>query len=131
MCSEPTNVARAPREGLGSPGRELGVAAHRVLELGAVRLDGERRARCGADRPAEEDVVREDDVGGQERPDRGGVRLDPAVELRPGAVLDAPHVVALVAVEHEDGQEAADVRSQRRRASRGRSARGAAPARGR
>ena len=45
MCSEPTNVARAAGERLRAPGGELGVAAHRVLELGAVRLDGERRAR--------------------------------------------------------------------------------------
>ena len=52
------------RQGLGSPGREPGVASHRVLELGAVRLDGERGARGGADRPAEEHVVREHDVGG-------------------------------------------------------------------
>ena len=105
------------REGLGSPGRERGVSAHRVLELGAVRLDGERRARRSADRPAEEDVVREDDVGRQERPERGRVRLDPGVELGPGAVLDAPDVVAVVAVEDEDGQEAADVRPHGRRAA--------------
>ena len=81
MCSEPTKVARAAAQRLGAPGRERGVAAHRVLELGAVRLDGERRAGGGADRAAEEDVVREDDVGGKQGADRGGVRLDPGVEL--------------------------------------------------
>ena len=76
-------------------------------------------------------MVREDDVGGQKRADREGIRFDPVVELGPGAVLDAPHLVPLVAVEDEDGQQAADVRAQRSRRRRGRSARGAAPARGR
>ena len=90
-------------EDFGPPGRQLRVAAHRVLEFGAVRLDGERRACCGPDRSTEEDVVREDHIGGQERPDRRSVRLDPAVEFRPGAVLDAPHLVPVVAVEDEDG----------------------------
>ena len=69
MWSEPTNVARAPRERVCAPGREARIAAHRVLELGAVCLDGERRAGSGPDRPAEEHVVREDEVSREERPD--------------------------------------------------------------
>ena len=67
------------------------------------------------DRPTEEDVVREDDVGGQERAERRRVRVDPAVELVPGAILDPLHVVALVAVDHERGQQPADVGSERLR----------------
>ena len=39
----------------------------------------------------------------------GGVRLDPRVELLARAVLQQLHVVALVVVEHEDGQQPADV----------------------
>ena len=38
------------------------------------------------------------------------VRLDPRVELRARAVLEQLHLVALVAVEHEGGQQAADIR---------------------
>ena len=47
------------------PRLQLLVAPHRVLELGPVRLDREARAACGADRPAEQDVVGEDEVGRQ------------------------------------------------------------------
>ena len=46
---------------------------------------------------------------GSSRADGGGVRLDPGVELRPRAVLQQLDLVALVAVDHEDGQQAADV----------------------
>ena len=108
---------RRPRGGerFRAPGRELGVAAHRVLELGAVRLDGERRARRGADRAAEQDVIREDDIRRQERADRRGVGLDPGVELGAAAVLHATHVVALVAVEDEHRQQSADVGADGRR----------------
>ena len=65
--------ARASR---AAPRLELGPAAHRVLELGAVRLDAERSARRGADRPAHQHVVREHEVGGQQLAQRGRVRLD-------------------------------------------------------
>ena len=51
-------------ERLRAPAFELRPAAHRVLELGAVRLDAERRAACGADRPAHQHVVREHEIGG-------------------------------------------------------------------
>ena len=63
-------------ERLGSPALELGPAAHRVLELGAVRLDAERRAGRGADRTAHQHVVREHEVGGQQLTQRCGVRVD-------------------------------------------------------
>ncbi len=44
-----------------------------------------------------------------------GVSLDPGVELGAAAVLDAPHLVALVAVEDEHRQQATDVRTHGRR----------------
>ena len=119
------DVFRADEDGsrllerLPPPLGELGTPAQRVLELGAVRLDRERRSRRRSDRPAEEDVVGEDDVGRQVLAQRRGVRLDPALELLPRAVLDELHVVALVAVEHEDGQEPAHVRPHDARRSRG------------
>ena len=59
----------------------------------------------------------EDDVGRQVLAQRRGVRLDPALELLPRAVLDELHLVALVAVEHEDGQEPAHVRPDDARAA--------------
>ena len=49
-------------EALGAPARELGPAAHRVLELGAVRLHGVARAARTRHRPSHQHVVREDDV---------------------------------------------------------------------
>ena len=95
------------RERLRPPRRQLRVAAHGVLELRSVRLDRERRtARC-ADRAAEEDMIREDDIGGQEIPDGAGIGLHPPLELRPRAVLDASHVVPVVAIEDEYRQQAA------------------------
>jgi hypothetical protein len=75
------------RERLPSPRSQLWVAAHRVLELGPVGLDDERRADRGPHGPAEEDVVREDDVGRQVLAHSGGVQLDEALTLRDGAVL--------------------------------------------
>ena len=50
MCSEPTITAAAPLERLAAPARQLLVPAHRVLELGAVRLDDVARAAARADR---------------------------------------------------------------------------------
>ena len=105
MCAEPTKTASAPRERLAPPRRQLGVAAHRVLELGAVRLDRERRAGRGADRPAEQDVVREDEVGRQQLAQRRRVRLDVALALVAREVLEEPRLEPLVAVEHEDRQQ--------------------------
>ena len=88
-------------ERLRSPRRQLRVPAHRVLELGPVGLDGERRAGSRPDRASEQHVVREHEVGGQERTHGGGVRLHPRVELGAGAVLDETDLVPLVVVEDE------------------------------
>ena len=82
MCSEPTYTACACDERLGAPARQPLVAAHRVLELGAVRLHDERRAERRADRAAEQHVIREHDVRRQQRVERRGVRGDVRVELR-------------------------------------------------
>ena len=54
-------------------------------------------------------MVGEDEVGRQQLAERRGVRLDPVVELGARALLDELHLVALVAVEHEDRQQATDV----------------------
>ena len=59
----------------------------------------------------------EDEVGRQVLAERGGVRLDPRVELGARAVLHELHLVALVAVEDEDRQQAADVRPHGLRAA--------------
>jgi hypothetical protein len=60
-------------------------------------------------------VVGEDEVCGQVLAQRSGVPLDPGIELGPRAVLDALDLVAVVAVEHEDRQQPADVRAHRGR----------------
>ncbi len=109
MWADPTNTALARRERFPPPGFELGPAAHRVLELGAVGLDREARTGGGPDRPAEENVVAEHEIGGKPRAERGAVRLDPAVELLPRAVLHELDLVALVAVEDEHRQEPPDI----------------------
>ena len=105
-----TRVAQA----LPAPLRQLGMVAHRVLELGAVRLHRERRRRArdgsGTDRPAQQHVVREDEVGGQQLAQRRRARRDEAVGCGALELVQAPRLEALVAVEHEDGQDRADVR---------------------
>ncbi len=80
-----------------------------------MRLDGERHPARGPDRAAEEYVIREDDVGGQQAANGTGICLHPRFELGARAVLDASHVVAVVAVEDEDGEQSSDVRSHRLR----------------
>ena len=107
MCAEPTKTAAARGERLPPPGLELRAAAHRVLELGAVRLDRVAQAARGADRAAEQDVVREHEVGRCELAQRGRVRLDVALALLEREVLEQPRLEPLVAVEHEHGQQAA------------------------
>jgi hypothetical protein len=74
---------RRARQRLPPPTGELRVAAQRVLELGAVRLDRVANAAGGPDRPSEEDVVAEDEVGGKALAHRGRIAPDPVVELRP------------------------------------------------
>ena len=88
------------------PPLELGPAAHRVLELGAVRLDPERPAEVRADRSAHQDVVREDEAGGAEVAEGGDVRLDVGGPLGGREVLEEPRLEPLVAVEDERGQQA-------------------------
>ena len=56
-------------------------------------------------------MVAEDEVGRQLVAHRRSVRLDPDIELLARAVLEQLHAIALVVVEHEDGQQAANVGS--------------------
>ena len=74
-----------------------------------MRLDDVAAAGRRADGRPEQDVVDEDEVGRQPLAHRGRVRVDPRVELRPAAFLDELDLVALVFVQHEHGQETADV----------------------
>ena len=62
-----------------------------------------------ARRPAEQDVVAEDEVGGQALPSAAAFASTQGVELLARAVLQELHLVALVAVEDEHGQQPADV----------------------
>ena len=129
MCSEPTKTAVGARERLPPPRLQLRVAAHRVLELRAVRLDREARAARRADRAAEQDVVGEDEVGGELRAHRGRVQLDVALPLLaasgPGAAAArAPRSGR--ARTPAGARRARDARAARRR---GRTAPGAAPGR--
>ncbi len=98
------------RERFASPRRELVVAAHRVLQLGAVRFDRVARTRRGGDRPAEQDVVREHEVGRQVLAQSCGVQLDIALTLGSREVLQQLRLEPFVTVEDEGGQDAADVR---------------------
>ena len=100
-------------ERLASPAGELLVVAHRVLELGAVGLDGEGQAARGSHRPSEEHVIGEDQVGWCELAQDGGVGLDETVSLFLRGVLEELRLHPLVPVEDEHGQEAADVGSHR------------------
>ena len=63
-------------------------------------------------RPAEEDVVREDEVRREVFAERRGVQVDVAVTLLPREVRQATCLETLVAVENEDRQEAADPTDQ-------------------
>ena len=109
MCSEPTTTATAPAS-VSSPHQvTLLVAPHRVFELGPVGLDHVATAGRRSDGRPEQDVVDEDEVGGQALAQRGGVRVDPRVEVRARAVLHPLDLVALVFVQHEYRQEPADV----------------------
>ena len=99
------------RDGVGehaaAPAREPLVPAQRVLELGAVHLQGERRAKRGTDRAAEEHVIREHDIRGHQLAKRGRVRIDIRVELVLREVLQQLRVQALVLVEDERRQQTA------------------------
>ena len=86
---------------------ELRTAAHRVLELGAVRLHAEPLAGGGADRAAHQHVVREDQIGREQLAERCRVRVDVGAALGRGEVLQQARLETGVAVEHEDGQQPA------------------------
>ena len=115
VVDHPFDVLRAGEDGGGvgkrtaSPVAELGVAAHRELELGAVRLDGVRASHRGADRPAEEEVVRQHEVGRKVLAHGGRARLHEALALGPAEILDASSLHVLVAVDDEHRQETAHV----------------------
>ena len=101
MCCDPTYTASADGKRFSPPRLELRPAAHRVLELGAVRLDAKRLAERGADGAAHQDVVREHEVGREQLAQRRDVRVDVAPALVSGEVLQQPRLEPLVAVEHE------------------------------
>ena len=111
------DVRRADEDGLcalerfASPrGQQLRVAAHRVLELGAVGLDGVARAGRSR-RPAHRGGrgCRRRGRPAAARATAAALRSTQSSQLGPRAVLHELDLVALVAVEHEDGQQPADV----------------------
>jgi hypothetical protein len=61
--SRPDEHGPGLRERLSAPAGQLRVSAHRVLELGAMRLDCERNATCDPDRSPRQNVVREHELG--------------------------------------------------------------------
>ena len=65
----------------------------------------------GADRAAEEDVVDVEEIRRAPLANRRGVRLDPVGELVARALLHPLDLVALVPVEDEHEEQAADIRS--------------------
>ena len=97
------------RQGLGSPGRELGVSSHRVFELGPVRLDGERDADAAPTGPPRRTwFVNTTSAGSRARIAEAFASTQPSSSLA-GAILETPHLVSVVAIEDEDRQQAADV----------------------
>ena len=76
-------------------------------------FDGVAHAGRRGDRPAEEDVVGEDEVGRQVAPQGGRVQLDVALTLGRGQLREPPCLQALVAVEDEDRQRPPDLRPHR------------------
>ena len=108
---------RCLREGLLPPRGELRVPAHRVLELGAVRLDDVAPADRLPDGAAQQHVVDEDEIGRKVLPHGRRVGRDPGVQLRPSGILDALDLVAVVLVDDEDREESAHVGAHRLGAS--------------
>jgi len=106
-----TDVRRADEDGVGAgeclrpPPLQLGPPAHRVLELGTVRLHRVARAGRGRDGAAEQHVVREYDVRRQQLAHERCVGLDVAFALIRREVLQQPGLETLVAVEHEHRQQ--------------------------
>ena len=102
---------RGPRERLPPPRLQLRVSAHRVLELGAVRLDRVARAARRADRATQQHVVGEDEVGREQLPHGRRVLLDVSLPLLARQLLEQARLVALVAVEHERRQRTDQLRA--------------------
>ena len=113
MWAEPTNVACAPASASRPQAASSALPRSEYSSSEPCALTAKRAPARGADRPAQQDVVAEDEVGGQLLAQGGRVRLDPVVELGARALLDELDLVALVAVEDEDRQQAADVRPDR------------------
>jgi hypothetical protein len=65
----------------------------------------------GADRAAEDDVVRKDDIGREMLPQGFGVRIDEVAPLGPREILDTTGLQILVPVDHEHRQDSPDVGS--------------------
>ena len=97
---------------LATPAGEVGIAAHRVLELRPVGLHHKRQPAGIGDGSTHQHMVREHEIGGHLRAQRGSVERDVAVSLGSREVLQQLRLDAFVAVEHEDGQQTADVRAE-------------------
>ena len=89
---------------LAPPALELRTSSHRILELGAVRLDAERRTGRLADRSSEQHVVDEDEVG-REPAQHLCVRCDVCGALAGRQVLQESWLEAGVTIHHEHGQQ--------------------------
>ncbi len=105
MCSEPTYVASAAAETLPPEALELRPPAHRVLELGAVRLDPERRtARPPTGAPSSTWLANTRSAGWSSR-SASAFAATYASRSAGVKILQQPRLEALVAVEHERRQE--------------------------
>ena len=109
MCAEPTKTA-PPRASTSAPhasssGRPR--IEYSSSEPCALTAYGAPLARPTA--PPSRTWLQRTRSAGSVLAERRRVRLDPGVELLARAVLQQLDAVALVAVEHEDGKQAADV----------------------
>ena len=94
------------RERLAPPRRELRVAAHRVLELRAVRLDAKRAPAQPPTGPPSRTWFAKTRSAGRSSRNAAAFALDVALALRRSQILEPPRLEPLVAVEHEDRQQA-------------------------
>ena len=131
MCSEPTNVARAAARASAPQAESSGLPRIEYSSSEPCALTANGAPVAAPTGPPRRTWFVKTTSAGRSARIADGVRLDPGVELGAAAVLHAPHVVALVAVEDEDRQQPADVGAQRTSRCRGRSAPGGAPGRGR
>ena len=77
-----------------------------------MRLDGKRQPARVTDGGAEQHVVRKDQVGRHVRAQRGGVECDVACPFVDGEILQQLRLHTLVPIEHENGEQPADVRTE-------------------